>query len=345
MTASSRMPSATATAYGWSSQFVASIEKFNHITCPRTGLSLEPESAIINNYYFDENIPMRRRLAYEPKAPNDIVTFNDLVAYHTDYVKLAIYAIPGGVPETFSNINSDAHIWPKDLGPDGSGLKLIHIRDLSSIAADHYNDDPQKLVDDLNLMIHHFRNSTGADNDRAKRRLRNWLRNHLNSKQERPVFATLQSDVDKDISEPDWQIRLYQRLGLAHLQSRKRPVLRLNYRVSEVMRRARDVGASAGMAIPTVLDHKLFEWFFPTPAQPGSRVHPGWAVELGAIHDRTRAREIVHISIEYQVSHLESAAVLDCSSLPIYSLKMSRNSHLAFLRKEYIRPDYGQVMV
>jgi hypothetical protein len=74
-------------------------------------------------------------------------------------------------------------------------------------------------------------------------------------------------------------------------------------------------------------------------------VHPGWAVELGAIHDRTRAREIVHISIEYQVSHLESAAVLDCSSLPIYSLKMSRNSHLAFLRKEYIRPDYGQVMV
>ena len=158
----------------------------------------------------------------------------------------------------------------------------------------------------------------------------------------RPAFAAFESEVADDLAGPGdtWVGRLVSRLGLAHhlppAGDRWHFGL-MRYRVQDVMDAAPHL--SQRFAVPTVLESRMNEWFFPAPRHRGA----GYAVDTEPALARPLVREILHARIAYEVGHLHRIGSLSGTAARP-DLVLLRNTHLSRVRMVAGRPGYADMM-
>jgi hypothetical protein len=155
----------------------------------------------------------------------------------------------------------------------------------------------------------------------------------------RPSFACFKAEVVADLAASDWLERMRGRLGLGHhaLAAGEMGYFALmQYTADEVVRQAK---VAQPFAVPTVLEARNSEYFFPAPAGQGV----GYAVDLDHAAGRDGIREFLHVRLIYRAEHLARVARL-IGPTPAVSLAAVRDGHLVRVRARCARADYGAPM-
>ena len=155
----------------------------------------------------------------------------------------------------------------------------------------------------------------------------------------RPAFACFKAEAAPDLAQPDWLPRLIARLGLGHFALAAGQMgyfALMQYTVAEVIDQAT---VPQPFAVPTVLEARDSEYFFPAPAGRGV----GYTVDLGAAGSQELIREFLHVRLAYKADHLLRVAQMT-GPTPQVALAAARDAHLAGLRMRCTRPDYGAMM-
>lgn len=160
----------------------------------------------------------------------------------------------------------------------------------------------------------------------------------------RPSFACFKAEAAPDLAAADWLPRMLARLGLGHhrLASGETGHFALmQYTVEEVFREATVTAAAVTQpfAVPTVLESRNSEFFFPAPAGQGI----GYAVDLDPGAGRDWIREFLHIRLTYSADNLARVARLT-GPTPDIGLAAVRDAHLSQVRTKCARPEYGAPM-
>lgn len=92
----------------------------------------------------------------------------------------------------------------------------------------------------------------------------------------RPHFSTFFDEISDELAAPDWADRLRDRLGLAHYSAASRaiPVALMVYPVSAVQKGLPE--NATALTVPTVMDSKPWEYFFPLPPCAAMAVLSAW---------------------------------------------------------------------
>jgi hypothetical protein len=162
----------------------------------------------------------------------------------------------------------------------------------------------------------------------------------------RPAFVAFKSEVKTDLAAPNWLVRLRNRMGLGHYApapGQRQAFGLMEYPVSDVIAEWQPLearGAVRPFANPTVLDGKgVSPYFFPSPRNLAS----SFAVDLDA-PGRTPIREMLHVRLTYRPHHLIRVGEL-VGPLPPVKLSAARDAHLAMLRNDSGRHDFGATMM
>lgn len=155
----------------------------------------------------------------------------------------------------------------------------------------------------------------------------------------RPAFACFKAEAAPDLAAADWLPRMIARLGLGHhalAPGETGHFALTQYTIDEVFREAT---VAQPFAVPTVLESRNSEFFFPAPAGQGI----GYAVDLDPAAGRDWIREFLHIRLTYRADHLARVARLT-GPTPAVGLTAVRDAHLNRVRTKCARPDYGAAM-
>ncbi len=158
----------------------------------------------------------------------------------------------------------------------------------------------------------------------------------------RPTFAAFYEDFLTDLRDPvnaDWPNRLRDRLGLYHINQwlpggLPRRVFLFRYRVKEIPRHPGEADRRP-IAVPVVLDGRLFEAFCPAPQEldRGRMLN----LEDGAADEP--AREVLHLFMPLEVEHLFRLGFV---TKPVpENLAIARRDHLVWLELLSGRTGYG----
>ena len=154
----------------------------------------------------------------------------------------------------------------------------------------------------------------------------------------RPAFACYKAEVAADLRDPNWAVRLMIRLGLGHyaLAPGSRHYALMEYTVGEVMKQA---AVDRPFALPTVLESRGSEYFYPAPAGAGY----GYTVDLMDTAPSSPVREFLHIRLDYRPEHLVRVVQVTGPAMDV-DLATVRDGHLLAMRAKCGRPDYGASM-
>lgn len=160
---------------------------------------------------------------------------------------------------------------------------------------------------------------------------------------ERPTFSALKSEVESDLKEPDWLARLIDRMGLYHFypfdKGQTYSFALMEYTAKDVLAQAKTKGIDRPFAVATVLECQENPAFFPVPK--GSRF--GFTVDLRErVPPRPNAREILHARFDYAWKNVSTLALWD--GMPEPDIGASRDRHLATLRRDTGRADFGRIV-
>lgn len=298
---------------------------------------LEADEPIAQNYRWEEKVGAARRAAYQDSLPD---TLPDLTAWsdaHTNrWLKNRITHV--ALPETFTASNAAAALNGPILAPDNQGQELVRIECL-----DYYIEE--NPIHDLNSLLHQIevcqgrvtdRHFTRGDAEESLETLCEAL--NLSPYARSPRFAAFAQELQEDIEQPDWALRLRDRLGLGHY----RPTLRfptrtlalMRYTVKDVVAAANRAGAAHAMTAPTGLDADLNEFFFPAPRD----LDYGRTVNLAGAD--TLAAEVLHLRIPYRAKNLWKVGIV--TTPPEKDIRRLRENHLSCVRLESGRDDFGR---
>jgi hypothetical protein len=156
------------------------------------------------------------------------------------------------------------------------------------------------------------------------------------SRDARPAFATFKREVVEELAAADWPDRLRDRLGLAHYDAASGPVpvALMSYPVSDVLAEAPSKDA---FTVPTVLDSRPWEHFFPAPRE----LMCGRAMALTPCDgDETLVAEFLHSRISYRREHmLKIGQITTPASIP--DIATLRELHLLAVQIASGREDFG----
>jgi len=283
-----------------------------------------PDRAVGDNFAFEERVGDARRRAFEADGP----TTNQLLILLADHFRLRVQgALRSHIPVTFATINNGA-IYEPDIE---ANQKIVRVECIDhalnnmrrSFADIEQAARPSARDDDLiGQLVDQFALYPGA----------------------RPAFVAFKSEVAPDLGEPDWLLRLRNRLGLGHyspMPGQRQRFALMEYLVKDVVAEWRPLemrGAHRPFAFPTVLESQGSAYFFPSPQELPS----SFAVDLGG-PGRTFIREMLHIRITYIPDHLTKVGEL-VGPLAPFQLGFVRDGHLEQLRRESGRVDFGSDM-
>lgn len=164
----------------------------------------------------------------------------------------------------------------------------------------------------------------------------------------RPLFATTELEVEDllQISSPTWVEKLRDRLGLGQYSpgagAPPVPIFVMRYPLEDVYAAH---GANGAPAVPTMLDGKLNDCFFPSPTPgPKSDQSPclGHSLNLTFVtaeNDYKLGVELLHGRVDYQPEHFYGTGIV---ANPVnMSIDRARKFHLPWLRLYRDRDDYG----
>ena len=143
------------------------------------------------------------------------------------------------------------------------------------------------------------------------------------------------------MDDHDWPHALRDRLGLGHYgatDGAPMPIALMRYSLEDVLA-AQEPPAACAVALPTVLDGGMHEFFFPAP-----RDHAyGATVHLVPVQADTLTAEVVHCRIEYEQRHIYRLGEISRpAQLDDAQLREARDLHLYALREACGRDDFGE---
>ncbi|MFZ2854670.1 MAG: hypothetical protein WAZ34_11250 [Rhodocyclaceae bacterium] len=179
--------------------------------------------------------------------------------------------------------------------------------------------------------------------------LQRFLATWNEKRDKRPLFATTELEVDDLLADTSNSLaeRLRDRLGLGHYSpiggSPPIPVLIMRYPLEE------SLGDNRVPAVPTLLDGKLNDHFFPSPF-PGTNADPipglGHSLNLAPViseNDYRLGVELLHPHFDYRLEHFFwSGHIANPVTMP---LERARSFHLPWLRLQRDRDDFGAGVV
>lgn len=276
------------------------------------------------NYLIEENVADQRRDAVETYETHSADVREVVTSYFADSVQgLA----RGHSSSTFDEVINDLALLPASVEPIQKIVRLERIdRHL----------EPTGGLD--------FSSLRDALARRDSHRLSALTDRFLNYPGERPSFAAFRSEVAADLKEADWLQRIIDRLGLYHHYpfdpGKPYRFALMEYSADEVLKQARAKGISRCFALATVLECQNNPAFFPVPR---STSH-GFTVDLRERNPRRPSvREILHIRFDYSWKHVTRLVEWTGADLP--DIEAARGRHLATLRTETGRSDFGEVVV
>lgn len=155
-------------------------------------------------------------------------------------------------------------------------------------------------------------------------------------KDHRPSFVAFEAELAGLLQHDDWPARLCERLGLGHYYFDQEITLAvLRYRVRDVLEA--HPGKTCFCA-PTVLDSALGEYFHPAPQGCDWRFAAVLDAKAG---DNALVAELLHRRIDYSPQHLWRVGTFKRPQIADAELVSLRNAHIARLRRQSGRADFG----
>ena len=273
------------------------------------------------NYVFEENVSPRRLSEVEQFDP----AVSDARELIDAYFRESIQGLTRGHrPSTFDEVLNIDALLSADIEENQKVIRLERIDTLLSRGGLNFVDVKNAL--------------TSGDGSRVSE-----LTDLFESfPGERPFFAAFKSEVEQDLLHSDWLQRVIDRMGLLHhypFDRRDRYSFALmEYTAKEVLDQARSRAIQRSFAIATVLECQNNPAFFPVP----HGTNHGFTVDL---RERTPSppsvREILHVRIAYDWRHVRRLEQWTGADTP--DLEAARDRHVAALRRETGRVDFGEV--
>lgn len=281
--------------------------------------------ALGDNFLFEERISDARRAEFEGtgSAPTSLKVRN------SDYFKVSVEGVRRShVPSTFQSINNSA-LYDSDIEPNQKLVRIECIDDILRGTGRAFADLEGALAPGsrdealIAQVVDQWRRFPGA----------------------RPAYVAFKSELVDDLAQPDWLLRLRNRLGLGHyapaLGEHKAFAL-MEYLAKEAIDEwnvARLRGAERPFAFPTVLEAPGSVCFFPAPRETQSN----FALDLADGAAQPPIRELLHLRITYRPQHLARVGEL-VGPVPGIELAARRDAHLEKLRRLSGRGDFGALM-
>ena len=295
-----------------------------------------PEAqAHAKNFRWDERPPQDGVALYGRYFPTtDLADLDAWNNAHEDYARDQLYLDreEPQIPWTFRAENAANRL--KKIEPR---LYLLRVEE-ATWPCDLNDADPEELD----------RRIQAADKGDAESQT--WLERFTErwneKRDQRPLFATTEIEVEDLLDEPDWAERLRNYLGLGHYcpadETHPETVILMRYTVAEVI----DALAGAGHpAAPSVLDGGLSPYFFPSP-KPGpdadGNPYYGHTLNLGKPEPGEGYRmgvELLHPRLDWLPKHLYRVGHI---ARPFsQELTQARALHLPELQLFQDREDFG----
>jgi len=286
-----------------------------------------PRRALGDNFAFEENVGATRLTHFETFP----ATTRGLLPIAAEYFYESVQGIRRDhVPSTFLPLNAEA-LMPAGIEPT---QKIVRIERLNDILNKSGATTPAEL------QSAYERVRDALDASPADRRVIDPIIRQFSAfPGARPSFACFKAEAAPDLAAPDWLPRLIARLGLGHFALKAGEAgyfALMQYTVEEVFKQA-TVGRP--FAVPTVLESRGSEFFFPAPAGQGV----GYAVDLDPTARRALIREFLHVRLTYRADHLVRVGHLTGPSRTV-NLAATRDAHLARIHARCTRTDYGATM-
>ena len=296
------------------------------------------EYAQIENFLLDERpVPEGHALYNKHLGNKSIASLNDWQRRHnTGYVKkeLQLDRNKPSQPWTFRPENDLNRL--RQIKPE---LYLVRMEDAAWPCSLIPNATPEKIQ----ATIDGFANGDDAARVYLERFADAW---NL-KRDQRPQYATTLLEVEDILDEDalDWAERLRNRLGLGDYDpgvgGEPVAIFLMRYTVGEVIAALEGQGHPA---VPTVLDGKLSQFFYPSPKPAdGCGQSPyGHALNLSLVNaenDYCMGVELLHPLLDYKPEHFHRVGFIKQSvAMP---LERARSFHLPWLRLQYDRDDFG----
>ena len=286
-------------------------------------------AAAADNCRFDERAGVERWKAFDALLPaNGVKTWEDWDETYQLHLEQRCNVSRPAIPDAFLDANQRA--WLTGLSKNQS---LVRVEDISK-ALQASNLGIRGLQDLLDRADEH--------DDDASQAVRRFFVAWNQRRDARPAFAAFWDEVEDELEDADWSHTLRDRLGLGHYgytEGQPQPIALMRYSVADV-HAARNEGGAA-LALPTVLDGGLHEFFFPVP-----REHPfGATVHLVPDRADMLTAEVVHCRIDYERRHLFRLGEITRSGRPDdREIGAARDLHLIALQEVCGRQDFGEPM-
>ena len=298
---------------------------YNDLLTHASRLASAVDAAKADNCRFDELASEERWRTLEAKLPEpSSAGWSDWQEAHGRYFELRCMVSRPFVPDAFLDGNRGA--WLETLPERQS---LVRVEALSR----HLQRGALELRELEELLQ--------RTDDDATHVVRTFLSDWNQGRDARPVFATFAEEVEAEVASEDWPHALRDRLGLGHYRPTGDvpvPVALMRYSLDEVLA-ARTPAVGSAVAVPTVLDSGLDEFFFPVPQD-----HPyGATLHLGPGQADTFTAEVLHCRIEYEPHHIfRLGEISRPAPLGDAQLREVRDRHLHRLREVNERDDFGE---
>ena len=285
-------------------------------------------AAVADNCRFDERASEERWQAFEAMLPSSpdgqAIGWVDWTDTYRLHLEARCIVQPPSVPDAFLAANRCA--WLTALTEDQS---LVRIEAL--------NRPLQRSAMELHELDDLLQRTDGD----AGQVLRSFLETWNQRRDARPVFAAFADEVQAEMNDDDWPHALRDRLGLGHhspTDGAPLPIALMRYSLKDVLA-ARTAAAASAVALPTVLDGGMHEFFFPVP-----RLHPyGATLHLAPERADVLTAEVVHCRIDYEPHHIYRLGEISRPArLNDAQLREARDLHLYALREACGRHDFGE---
>lgn len=295
-------------------------------------------AAVADNCRFDERASDARWEAFEamlPAAPTGgTIEWQDWTEIYTRYSQKRCEVPRSSVPDAFLPANQDA--WLE--GPSENQL-LVRIENISRPLR-AWKSEFNSLVGGFNDLVDLLRRANEGDGD-AGHAVRFFLDVWNQRRDARPAFTAFADEVQDELDDDDWPHALRDRLGLGHYSATDDaplPIALMRYSLKDVLAAQTPAIASA-VALPTVLDGGMHEFFFPAP-----RGHPyGATVHLVPDLADMLTAEVVHCRIDYEQHHIYRLGEISRPArMDDARLCEARDLHLYALREASGRDDFGE---
>lgn len=282
-------------------------------------------ASVADNCRFDERASDQRWEAFEAllSDPSDIGD-DDWAEANLLYLQQRCMVPRPSVPDAFLKVNRGA--WLETLSENQS---LVRIEALI------------RPLQRSTLELRELEELLQRTDDDATHAVRSFLEAWNEGRDARPAFAAFADEVQAEVEDDDWPHALRNRLGLGHYRATDdapMPVALMRYSLEDVLE-ARTPAIASAVALPTVLDGGMHQFFFPAP-----RDHPyGATVHLVTDRADTLTAEVLHCRIDYERHHIfRLGEISRPARLDDAQLRAARDLHLYALREACGRDDFGE---